>query len=327
MDTIANALKTLGHPERLRILALLSHGELTVSELTQILSLSQPRVTQYIKSLEGAGIIERLKEGSWVFSRLRRGNAQVTALVATVLNSLPEDDNVLASDRRRLSDVRAARARGAEAFFASVANDRGQLGDEYLPQSDIEAAVLKAAGEGPFGFMVDLGTGTGRMLSVFAERTTRGSGIDNNTDMLKVARHNLASAGHEHISVRQGDLHATPLESGTADLITLHQVLHYLDDPRAAITEAARLLSPSGRLLIIDFDTHTIERYREDFAHRRLGFSDADIEGWAIDVGLRVHAPMTIKTGDTSRPQVKIWTLLHSTAARNATPTGASHAR
>lgn len=322
MDTIANALKTLGHPERLRILALLSHGELTVSELTQILALSQPRVTQYIKSLEAAGIIERLKEGSWVFSRLRRGNAQVTALVATVLASLPEDDNTLASDRRRLSDVRASRAREAEDFFASVANDHGQLGDEYLPQSDIEAALLKAAGEGPFDFMVDLGTGTGRMLSVFAARTARGSGIDNNTDMLKVARHNLASAGHDHISVRQGDLHATPLESASADLITLHQVLHYLDDPRAAIAEAARLLAPSGRLLIVDFDTHAIERYREDFAHRRLGFSDVDMSGWAADLGLSLHSPVTIKTGDTTRPQVKIWTL-----QKSATAIGASHAR
>ncbi|WP_371395537.1 ArsR/SmtB family transcription factor [Fretibacter rubidus] len=312
MDRIANALKVLGHPERLRILALLARGELTVSELTQILGLSQPRVTQYINSLESAAIIERLKEGSWVFSRLRRGNAAVTALVATTLNALPVDDKTLLSDRRRLEDVRAERAKAAESFFASVANDTGQLGDEYLPQSDIETAMRAMAGDGPFDYMVDLGTGTGRVLDVFSDRIARGSGIDNNTDMLKVARHKLASAGHDHISVRQGDLHVTPLDANCADLVTLHQVLHYLDDPYEAISEAARILSPGGRLLIIDFEAHDLEAFRKDYAHRRLGFQDTDIAGWAREVGLTVETVKTIKGVSHGRPNVKIWCAVKS---------------
>ena len=307
MEHIANALKVLGHPERLRILALLSRGELTVSELTQILGLSQPRVTQYINSLEGAGIIERLKEGSWVFSRLRRGNAAVTALVATTLNSLPTDDTTLASDRRRLNDVRLERAKSAELFFASVANDTNQLGDEYLPQSDIETAMRDMAGAGPFDFMIDLGTGTGRVLDVFSDRIARGSGIDNNTDMLKVARHKLASAGHRHISVRQGDLNVTPLDGECADLVTLHQVLHYLDDPFEAIAEAARLLSLNGRLLIVDFETHDKDEFRRDYAHRRLGFNDADIAEWTGAAGLTLYPSRTIDSNSADRPRVKIW--------------------
>lgn len=307
MEHIAQALKVLGHPERLRILALLSRGELTVSELVQILGLSQPRVTQYINSLESAGIIERLKEGSWVFSRLRRGNAAVTALVATTLNALPDDDKTLLSDQRRLDDVRSERAEAADAFFASVANDRGQLGDEYLPQADIEAAMRDLTGDGPFDFMVDLGTGTGRVLAVFSDRIARGTGIDNNTDMLKVARHKLASAGHSHISVRQGDLHRTPIDAGTADLVTIHQVLHYLDDPSEAIAEAARLLAPSGRLLLIDFEAHDFEDFRKDYAHRRLGFSDADIAGWTAASGLILHPSRAVDSVDPARPRVKIW--------------------
>ena len=306
MERHALALKTLGHPERLRILALLSRGELTVSELVQILNLSQPRVTQYIKSLETAGIIERLKEGSWVFSRIRRGNEAISALVATTLATLPAHDPVLTADLRRLEDVRAERSIAAEAFFANVANDTGTLGDEYIPKANIESMLRKMAGKGPFDYMVDLGTGTGRMLEVFADRVTRGSGIDNNVHMLKVARHKLAKNNYNHIRVRQGDLNSTPLENGLADLVTLHQVLHYLDDPQSAIIEAARLLTRDGIILIADFETHDQDEFRSEYAHRRLGFDDNDIEDWLAAAGLSLSRVETIKT-QSSRPNVKIW--------------------
>jgi len=317
MEQIATALKVLGHPERLRILALLSRGELTVSELVHILGLSQPRVTQYINSLEGAGIIERLKEGSWVFSRIRRGNVAISALVATTLTALPQDDATLKSDRRRLEDVRNARAVAAAEFFANVANDRGQLGDEYLPQEDIENKMLDLLGQSQFNFMVDLGTGTGRILEVFSKVTKRGSGIDNNTVMLKVARANLAQSGMDHLSVRQGDLHATPLGSGVADLVTLHQVLHYLDEPSEAILEAARLLETDGQLLIVDFEAHKFDEFRERYAHRRLGFSDQDISRWLMDGGLQLVETALIKT-NPDRPNVRIWLGKKTEAKRSA---------
>lgn len=311
METIATALKALGHPERLRILALLSRGELTVSELVQILGFSQPRITQYIKSLEAAGILERLKEGSWVFSRLRRGNVGISALVATTLNALPQDDITLMADIRRLEDVRAARAKQAEAFFANVANDHGQLGDEYLPQSVIETTMRDMVGEGPFEYMVDLGTGTGRLLEVFADRITRGSGIDNSSDMLKVARHKLANSDYDHINVRIGDLNATPIKAGVADFVTLHQVLHYLDDPIEALHEAARLLAKGGKLLIVDFETHSQEFFRSEYTHRRLGFSDQDITDWMQGAGLELLSVKQIENKE-GRPSVKLW-LAHKT--------------
>lgn len=306
MDRLATALKVLGHPERLRVLALLSHGELTVSELVQILGLSQPRVTQYIKSLEAAGILERLKEGSWVFSRLNRSNADIASLVATTLNILPQDDVVLLSDLSRLEDVRAERALTADAFFADVANDRGQLGDDYLPRENIERAMRSLVGEGPFNFMVDLGTGTGRVLDVFADRVKAGAGIDNNVDMLKVARHKLTGGDNTHLSVRQGDLLATNLSQGMADLVTLHQVLHYLDDPVQAISEVARILSEQGRLLIVDFAPHDHEDFRQKYAHRRLGFSDKDISTWLTTNGLTLVDSHRVKAQD-DRPDVRLW--------------------
>lgn len=304
MEKHVLALKTLGHSERLRILALLSHGELTVSELVQILKLSQPRVTQYIISLETAGIIERLKEGSWVFSRISRGHEAVSAIVATTLATLPQNDPVIRQDLKRLEGVRAERSKAAEAFFANVANDRSQLGDEYLPQADIEAKMRELLGEGPFDYMVDLGTGTGRMLEVFYDRILRGSGIDNNAQMLKVARSNLAA--REHIAVRQGDILAAPLADDVADLVSLHQVLHYLEDPEEAILEAARILGPKGQLIIVDYEDHDRDEYRINYAHRRLGFSDADIGAWLSRAGLSLRQVETISTQD-NRPDVRIW--------------------
>lgn len=304
MDRHVLALKTLGHTERLRILALLSHGELTVSELVQILQLSQPRITQYIISLETAGIIERLKEGSWVFSRIRRGNEAIAALVSTTLATLPQNDPVIGRDLLRLEQVRAERSKAAEAFFANVANDRSQLGDEYLPQEDIESKIRELLGEGPFDYMVDLGTGTGRMLELFSDRIRRGSGIDNNSQMLKVARTKLAPL--PHITVRQGDLQNTPLEDGVADLVSLHQVLHYLEDPAEAILEASRLLGTTGKFLIVDYEDHDREEFREEYAHRRLGFKDEDIREWLSLAGLHLTHIQSIST-QSDRPDVRIW--------------------
>ena len=202
--------------------------------------------------------------------------------------------------------MRAERSVAAEAFFANVANDTGTLGDEYIPKANIESMLRKMAGKGPFEYMVDLGTGTGRMLEVFADRVTRGSGIDNNVHMLKVARHKLAKNNYNHIRVRQGDLNSTPLESELADLVTLHQVLHYLDDPQSAIIEAARLLTRNGIILIADFETHDQDEFRSEYAHRRLGFDDNDIEDWLAAAGLSLSRVETIKT-QSSRPNVKIW--------------------
>lgn len=303
---MVTALKTLGHPERLRILVLLSYGELTVSELVQILGMSQPRITQYIKSLEDAGIIERLKEGSWVFSRINRSNAHISALIATTLSALPKNDPTLEADLRHLEEVRLNRAQSAKAFFADVANDRGQLGDEYLPQKDIETLALDMIGDGPFEFAVDLGTGTGRMLSLLADRVERGTGIDNNADMLNVARHRLTSDSKSNISFRKSDLQSTPLDSQSADIITLHQVLHYLDEPQDALNEAARLLQPGGKLLIIDFARHSFDVFRVKYAHRRLGFSTAAMTSHLKTCGLSLVRTETI-TSSADKPDVCLW--------------------
>ena len=317
MDSLASILKTLGHPDRLRILAILSHGDFTVSEITKVMGLSQPRVTQYINTLEAVGILERLKEGSWVFSRLRRQNAANWAIVSAVLSQLPDDDAMLMADFRRLGEIKTARAEAANAFFAQAANDQDQLGIEYLPREDIEAELRSLLGEGPHDFLVDLGTGSGRVLAVLSDLFGRGVGIDNSRDMLGVARHSLNNAGLTHMRVRQGDLHNTGLVGGDVSVVTLHQVLHYLERPAEAITESARLLSDQGQLIIIDFDSHDFDDFRDRFAHRHLGFSDQTISGFFNSCGLTLSQTRTVQTRD-SYPNVKLWCGVKAASMKDA---------
>ena len=305
MEALAKTFKQLGHPDRLRILAALQGGELSVSELVSVLDLSQPRITQYLASLEAAGVVERLREGSWVFARLvRRGPLQ--AVVGAALNAVPADDAQLHDDRQRLSDVREARAEDVRAFFADVANNAGQLSHDFLPSAPIERALLAAAGEGPFSHMVDFGTGSGRMLQLFAARVRRGTGLDLSAEMLRVARHQLAGEGTSHLTVRRGDITRTELDNASADLVTLHHVLHYLDDPASVLAEAARVLAPGGTLLVADFAAHEHEAFRDAYAHRRLGFSPAEMEALITAQGLSSE---TVTAHDVApdAPTVLVW--------------------
>lgn len=307
METIARILKLLGHPDRLRILALLRHEELTVSELVSVLELSQPRVTQYIKSLEDAGVVDRLREGSWVFSRLCTNNGVAMTIVTGVLEKLPLDDLVLAADRQRLTHVRAIRADQANQFFADVANNLGRLSHEFLPQAKVEAAILAQLGKRQFGLMVDLGTGSGRMLALLSDWVKSGIGIDLSPDMLRVARYTLSDECFAHLSVQQSDLARTPLGEGVADLVTLHQVLHHLDRPSDALSEASRLLAPHGTLLVVDFAEHEREDFRDQFAHRRLGFAPDEMSEL---LGAHQFSDVryeTIAGVDDTYPDLLIW--------------------
>jgi ArsR family transcriptional regulator len=307
MQRFARILKLLGHPDRLRILALLSQEELTVSELVSVLDLSQPRVTQFIQSLEEADIVDRLREGSWVFSRLRPASeSPVAELVAGLLAKLPEDDPCLQADLQRLARVRTQRAERAEQFFSDVANDRGRLSYEFLPQAQVERAILDLVGQRTFQSMVDLGTGSGRMLALLADRVDRGVGVDLSSDMLRVARYTLSAPDYQHLSVQQSDLMQTALPDGAADLVTLHQVLHHLDRPADALGEAARLLRPGGVLLIVDFAEHEREEFRDRFAHRRLGFLDSEVADMLTSLHFTAVQCSRVKADDDN-PDLLIW--------------------
>ncbi|MEM7462071.1 MAG: metalloregulator ArsR/SmtB family transcription factor [Pseudomonadota bacterium] len=287
LDDTVNLLRAAGETTRMRLLALLSEADLTVTDLIEILGQSQPRISRHLRLLAEAGLLERYQEGAWAYFRAAEDGSGAE-MVTQLINALDRSDSQIVRDRERLEAVRNRRARIAEEYFSTNAARWDALRSLHVDESRVEAAMLRLVGDKPFQNMLDLGTGTGRLLELFATLYNRAVGIDASRDMLSIARTNLDSAGLSRVQVRQGDIFVLPTPARHFDLVTLHQVLHFLDDPAAAIREAARSLAPSGRLLIVDFAPHDLDFLREENLHRRLGFSHEQISNWLEDANLEV---------------------------------------
>jgi len=284
MDALIAALKGVAEPTRLRIVALCGRAELSVSELVDVLGQSQPRVSRHLKTLVEAGLLQRHQEGSWAFYRLAdRGPGAVLGRAA--LDMVPADDETVQRDRERLDRILERRRAAAERYFAENAAQWDEMRSLYVEEAEVEAAI-RALVPDAVGEHVDIGTGTGRLLTGLQDLVGRSVGVDMSRAMLAVARVNLEKAGAERCQVRLGDMYQLPLPRQSADLVTLHQVLHYAEAPAQAIAEAARVLRPGGRLLVIDFAKHDLEALRRDHAHRRLGFSDDSVRLWCEEAGL-----------------------------------------
>jgi ubiquinone/menaquinone biosynthesis C-methylase UbiE len=319
MDWLVAMLRAAGDPTRLRLLLLLRQAELTVSELIEIIGQSQPRVSRHLKLLCSAGLIARFKEGSWVFYRATDdGNG--AALGAALADLLPGPPEV---DLKRLAAVREKRAAEAAAYFKANASEWGRIRSLHAPEREVEEAILRQLTDEPIESLLDAGTGTGRMLELLAPHAKRAVGIDVSPEMLAIARDTLLRGSLPNCQVRLGDTYRLPFEAGGAltgfDVVLFHQVLHYLDDPAAAVAEGARVLRAGGRLLIADFAPHDLEFLRDDYAHRRLGFSDKEVQGWFQAAGLKLTAAEAIAphTDSTEQLIVQIW-LGQSPAASRA---------
>jgi ubiquinone/menaquinone biosynthesis C-methylase UbiE len=299
LEPLLAGLRAGGDPTRLRLLALLERGDLNVKDLTQILGQSQPRISRHLKLLTEAGLIDRFREGSWVFYRLAE-TGPASALVRGIVALVDPGEAVIARDLERLAAVKEERAGHAAAYFRLQAADWDRLRALHVDEREVERAMIEAIGEGPFERLLDIGTGTGRVLELFAPRIARGVGVDLSREMLSFARAKLEKAGHAHCQVRHGDLYALPFEAASFDVVTIHQVLHYLDDPARAVGEAARMLRPGGRLLIVDFAPHHLEFLREEQAHRRLGFAAGEVAKWVAATGLRLARHRALNPPETA---------------------------
>jgi ubiquinone/menaquinone biosynthesis C-methylase UbiE/DNA-binding transcriptional ArsR family regulator len=294
LDQLVETLKAAGETTRMRLLALLSAGDLTVTDLTDILGQSQPRISRHLKLLLEAGLIERYQEGAWAYFRLKREGAEA-GVAAELLKTLSFADAVVARDGERLAAVKLERAARASAYFTRNAAEWDEIRTLHVSEEKVEAALVELVGAKPVDSLLDLGTGTGRILQLLDGKYRKAVGVDASRDMLSVARTNLDKSGTARASVRHGDIFNLPLEGQDFDLITIHQVLHFLYDPQAAIAEAARVLRPGGRLAIIDFAPHELEYLREAHAHQRLGFSHEVMAGWLAKAGLQVEKTIDLK--------------------------------
>lgn len=305
-DDVLAALAAAGEPTRLRLLALLSDAELTVSELVTILGQSQPRISRHLKLLVESGLVERHREGAWVFL-LAAQSGPAARLARDIVSAIAPDDSVRLSDLTRLDEVRLARADQASRYFATHAETWDRVRAMHVSEDKVEAAIRKAIGEAPLAAVLDVGTGTGRILELLAPQAGRALGIDQSPQMLGMARARLERAGLRNTQLRQGDIFALPAERNGYDLVVLHQVLHYLDDPSRALREAARTLRPGGRLLVVDFAPHEEEGLRADHAHRRLGFAHDEVATFLADAGLDVTMTRDLAPDGDGSLTVSLW--------------------
>jgi ubiquinone/menaquinone biosynthesis C-methylase UbiE/DNA-binding transcriptional ArsR family regulator len=305
-DDLNTALKAAGEETRLRILALLFEAELTVSDLTDILRQSQPRISRHLKLLAEAGLVARFREGAWAFFRLAE-HGQAALAIRSLIARLDDRDAIVARDRERLGEVRAARAAAAQDYFSAHAAQWDRIRQLHVTDEAVEAEVRAALADKPFRSLLDLGTGTGRMLELLGPELERGLGIDLSLDMLALARARLDRAGLKHCSVRQGDIYDLPLARDSFDVVIVHQVLHFLDDGARAIREAARVLRPQGRLMVIDFAPHDLEFLREEHAHLRLGFSPETVTQWMEQADLEVVGHRILAPGQDGKIAVSLW--------------------
>lgn len=303
MDQVLALLRAAGEPNRLRILALCAQGDLTVSELTRILGESQPSVSRHLKLLCNAGLLERLQEGSWAFFHLASGSPTADIL-RSLIDQIDDADGLVARDRMRLGEIKAARAQRAEAYFREAAGSWDRIRALHVDEVVVEAAIQDLLDGESYDTLLDIGTGTGRMLQVLSERVGVAVGVDQSRDMLAVARTNLSAPRYRNCNVRQADMYQLPFDDRSFDLVVLHMVLHFADEPADAIREAARVLRPGGAFVVVDFAPHAMEELRDHHAHRRLGFRTEEVGRWAADQGLQT---VDVRTLPGSSLNVTIW--------------------
>ncbi|MCW5771586.1 MAG: metalloregulator ArsR/SmtB family transcription factor [Rhodospirillaceae bacterium] len=294
MDSLLQGLRAAAEPTRLRIIALCAHGELTVSDLVQILGQSQPRVSRHLRLLVEAGLLERNQEGNWAWYRLaqRGAGAELARIVADLV---PDRDPLLTLDLERLERVKAARAEHAAEYFRRNAGDWDRVRALHVDNDAIDAALKKLLLGADVTDLLDIGTGTGSVLQLVGGDVGAAVGVDLSREMLQVARANLARNGLANCQVRQADMYQLPFPAGSFDAVTLHMVLHFAEEPARVLAEAARVLKPGGRIVVVDFARHAMTALAEGHQHRWLGFPDAEIEGWFADCGLLPAPPVRLE--------------------------------
>jgi ArsR family transcriptional regulator len=323
MEMLLSALKAAGEATRLRLLALCAHSDLTVSDLTSILGQSQPRVSRHLKLLCDGGLLDRSREGSWVYFRLTT-HGTGAEIARTLVDSIPSDDGTLTRDLERLERIRQARSQRASDYFRRNAKQWDQIRSLYVEEHEVEKKLLELLPGELIGDLLDIGTGTGRVIELLAPRVTKAVGVDLSSEMLMVARANIERASLRNCTVKQGDMYQLPVQSGSFDAVTLHQVLHFAETPSEVLAEAARTLRPGGRLIVVDFQAHDLDYLRDEHSHRWLGFRDADVQNWFKEAGLIPSQyvelpgdPLTVGIWTAERPPADHTAINHTSAERS----------
>ena len=314
MDVLLAALRAAAEPTRLRLLALCARGAFCVTELTEILGQSQPRLSRHLKLLCDSGLLAREREGANAWFALPTGSDG--SLARELVARLPADDAILEADRRQAARVLSERARVANERFRRQGADWDEMRALDLPAPAVEAALLSLVPERGVTRLLDIGTGTGRVLELLAPHVAQGLGVDASKAMLALARSRLARAGLTHCAVRLADMYRLPLANASFDVAVLQMVLHYAEDPAGVLAEASRVLRPNGRLIVIDLARHGREEVAVKLAHRWPGFTDATMAEWLAAAELSGDDPLTVP----GPLEMRVWPATRVAAAAVAQP-------
>ena len=312
MDQLLASLRAAAEPTRLRLLALAARGAFCVMEFTEILGQSQPRLSRHLKLLCDCGLLDRMPEGANVWFALPTGDDG--ALPRDLVARLPTDDPVLQADRRQAARVLAERARVASESFRRNGADWDEMRALGLPAQAVEDALLAAIPHDSARRLLDIGTGTGRVLELLAPRVRQALGIDASKAMLALARARLADPDFAHCAVRLADMYRLPLADESFDTVVLQMVLHHAEDPKGVMREATRVLNGGGRLLVVDLAAHDQTDLTAKLAHRWPGFSDDTIKLLFAAAEVEWRDPVTIP-GPLS---IRIWPAIRAASAGRA---------
>ncbi|HEX3574743.1 MAG TPA: metalloregulator ArsR/SmtB family transcription factor [Rhodopila sp.] len=292
MEHLLASLRAAAEPTRLRLLALAARGAFCVMEFTEILGQSQPRLSRHLKLLCDCGLLDRVREGANVWFALPTGDDG--ALARELVARLPAEDPTLEADRRQAARVLAERARVASESFRQKGADWDEMRALELPAQAVEDALLALIPPDPGGRLLDIGTGTGRVLELLAPRVRQALGVDASKAMLALARSRLSGMAFAHCAVRQADMYRLPLADQSFDTVVLQMVLHHAEDPAGAVAEAARVLRVGGRMIVIDLAAHDRGELVARLAHRWPGFADPAMQALLAGAGLRWSKASTI---------------------------------
>ena len=289
-------LNVLGDLVRARLLLVLEGQALSVGELCDVLQLPQSTVSRHLKTLVDGGWAQARREGtsrlySLPLEDLEPSSVELWRVVKAQLASVA----AVAQDRVRLSRILAERRAESAAFFSRAAGEWDALRDELYGDTFHLEGMLAALD--PSWVVADLGCGTGRTSAALAPFVRQVVAVDASAEMLRAARERLDTVGN--VDVRDGALEAVPVADASVDLALLVLVLHHLADPALVLREARRILTPGGRLVVIDMQPHDREEYRRQMGHVWLGFSEPQMSRLLVGAGFtgtRV-VPMTAVSG------------------------------
>lgn len=304
MDVAATRiLKTMGEQNRLRVLHLCRSAHLTLKDLSFILDVSLSGLTFHTNKLESEGLVVRSKERTRVFFKLTQ-NQKIRKLIDAVLDLAEPADPVFAVDQRKLNELLQRNSEAAGQILSDYAAQWNEARSLFADEQMAEKWIVEHLSRTKPGHFLDVGTGTGRLLTAVAGVVDVGEGVDISHDMLAVARNSIAQKQLGNLAVRYANMFTMPFEPESFDAVALYQVLHFADDPFAAIQACAAMVRPGGELIIADFLPHNESILQTSYGHHWMGFDDVQMRDWLEEAGLNCIENRVV---DGKKLNVGIW--------------------